>query len=79
MVSAAESKIADNWQGVYIFNVNSANGITLKGSVAQVEKDSNLWIERARTIDNTLYTISNSRVQLNNLDNFALLAKIDLN
>jgi inhibitor of cysteine peptidase len=76
---AAESKIADNWQGVYIFNVNAANGITLKGSVAQVEKDSNLWIERARTIDNTLYTISNSRVQLNNLDNFALLAKIDLN
>ena len=76
---AAESKIADNWQGVYIFNVNSANGFTLKGTIAQVEKDSNLWIERALYIDNTLYTISNSRVQLNNLDNFALLAEIDLN
>ncbi len=77
--TAAESKIADNWQGVYIFNVNSANGFTLKGSVAQLEKESTLWIERALYIDNTLYTISNSRIQLNNIDNFALLAKIDLN
>ncbi len=69
---------ADNWQGVYIFNVNSANGFTLKGSVAQVEGDGNLWIQRALYIGNTLYTISDSRVQLNSLDNFALLAEINL-
>lgn len=69
---------ADNWQGVYIFNVNSANGFTLKGSVTQVEGDGNLWIQRALYIGNTLYTISDSRVQLNSLDNFALLAEINL-
>ena len=37
------------------------------------------WINRALYIGNTLYTVSNSRVQLNSLDNFALMAKIDLN
>jgi uncharacterized secreted protein with C-terminal beta-propeller domain len=37
------------------------------------------WISRALYIGNTLYTVSSSRVQLNSLDNFALIAKIDLN
>jgi inhibitor of cysteine peptidase len=37
------------------------------------------WINRALYIGNTLYTVSNARVQLNSLDNFALIAKIDLN
>ena len=41
--------------------------------------DDNQWITRALYIGNTLYTVSNSRVQLNSLDNFALIAKIDLN
>jgi uncharacterized secreted protein with C-terminal beta-propeller domain len=41
--------------------------------------NSNQWINRALYIDNTLYTVSNARVQLNSLDNFALIAKIDLN
>lgn len=69
---------ADNWQGVYIFDVDSADGFTLKGSVAQIAGDDNLWIQRALYIGNTLYTISDSRVQLNSLDNFALLAEINL-
>jgi inhibitor of cysteine peptidase len=37
------------------------------------------WISRALYIGNTLYTVSETRVQLNSLDNFALLAQIDLN
>jgi uncharacterized secreted protein with C-terminal beta-propeller domain len=36
------------------------------------------WISRALYIDNTLYTVSNARVQLNSLDNMALIAKVDL-
>ena len=39
----------------------------------------NHFINRSLYIGNTLYTISNARVQLNSLDNFALQAKIDLN
>jgi uncharacterized secreted protein with C-terminal beta-propeller domain len=41
--------------------------------------DDSQWITRALYIGNTLYTVSNSRVQLNSLDNLALIAKIDLN
>jgi len=41
--------------------------------------DDNQWINRALYIGNTLYTVSNARVQLNSLDNFALIARIDLN
>ena len=37
------------------------------------------FISRSLYIGNVLYTFSNSRVQLNSLDNLALIAKIDLN
>jgi inhibitor of cysteine peptidase len=39
----------------------------------------NYWITRSLYIGNTLYTISDARVQLNNLDNMALIATVDLN
>jgi hypothetical protein len=41
--------------------------------------NSDYWISRALYIGNTLYTVSNARVQLNNLENMALIAKVDLN
>ncbi|MBM4401191.1 MAG: hypothetical protein FJ045_04490, partial [Crenarchaeota archaeon] len=41
--------------------------------------NSEYWINRALYIGNTLYTVSNARVQLNNLENFALIAEVDLN
>jgi inhibitor of cysteine peptidase len=77
-----------NWQGVYIFKVNPTNGITLEGNITQMDSTQtqngdyyanyNLEITRSLYIDSTLYTFSNSRVQLNNIDNFTLLSKIDL-
>ena len=39
----------------------------------------NQFINRAVYISNVLYTFSQSRVQLNSLDNFALIAKVELN
>ena len=41
--------------------------------------DNQYFITRSLYIDNVLYTVSPSRVQLNSLSNFALLAQIDLN
>jgi hypothetical protein len=41
--------------------------------------DYNHYIERSIYIDNVLYTFSESRVQLNSLDDFSLIAKIELN
>jgi inhibitor of cysteine peptidase len=40
--------------------------------------NSDYWISRALYIGNTLYTVSNARVQLNSLQNFGVIAKIDL-
>jgi inhibitor of cysteine peptidase len=41
--------------------------------------DYNHYISRSLYIGNVLYTFSQNRVQLNSLDNFAVLARIDLN
>ena len=78
------------WQGVYVFNLNTANGFSLRGNITQIDNTdqtqsgyyysmgSNFVINRALYIGNTLYTVSNGAVQLNNLDSLALLSKINL-
>ena len=86
------------WQGVYVFNVDLTNGITIKGNITQLDNastylanpslaltgsypwgESQYFIDRSMYIGNVLYTISQSRVQLNSLSNFAPLAKVELN
>jgi inhibitor of cysteine peptidase len=78
------------WQGVYVFRLTLNDGFVLRGRVTQMENNtytsqngnyyymSGDWISRALYIGNTLYTVSNSRVQLNSLENMALIAKVDL-
>jgi uncharacterized secreted protein with C-terminal beta-propeller domain len=78
------------WQGVYVFRLTLNEGFVLRGRVTQMENNtytsqegnyyymSGDWISRTLYIGNTLYTVSSSRVQLNSLDNFALIAKVDL-
>jgi uncharacterized secreted protein with C-terminal beta-propeller domain len=66
------------WQGAYVFNLNLNNGFVLRGNVTHIEDNSDYWINRALYIGNTLYTVSNERVQLNNLENLALIAEVDL-
>ena len=85
------------WQGVYVFNVDLTNGITIKGNITQLDNastylanpslsisasypygESQYFIDRSLYIGNVLYTVSQGRVQLNNLSDFALLAKVDL-
>jgi len=76
-----------NWIGAYVFNVSPANGFTLKGEIThQSTPGISTWgynymaegIQRSLYIGNTLYTISNNRVQLNNLNDLALAAKVNL-
>ena len=89
--SVASAIAPSYWQGVYVFNLNTANGFTLRGNITQIDNsdqtkagdyywmDSNFVINRALYIGNILYTVSNGAVQLNSLDNLALLGKISLN
>jgi len=97
MIPASTSTTQFLWQGVYIFNVDLTNGITIEGNVTQLDNasaflanpslaltssypwiDSQYFITRSLYIDNVLYTVSQSRVQLNSLSSFALLAEVDL-
>jgi hypothetical protein len=82
------------FQGAYVFRLTLTGGFELRGEITHQENatwqepypqpfpyygvDSNYYVNRALYIGNTLYTISNSRVQLNSLDNLSLTAKVDL-
>ncbi|HVP92303.1 MAG TPA: beta-propeller domain-containing protein [Acidobacteriota bacterium] len=70
------------WQGVYVFNV-TLSGLALRGNVTHQDDsvsywDSNYWINRALYIDNVLYTISSSKIKMNDLETLALMNEIEL-
>jgi inhibitor of cysteine peptidase len=71
------------WQGAYVFKLTTS-GFTLRGTITHAENatsygiDYNQSVERALYIGNTLYTVSNAKVQLNSLDSLALIAEVDL-
>jgi inhibitor of cysteine peptidase len=70
------------WQGAFVFKATTS-GFTLKGTVTHAENVTNYGInyqsvERALYIGNTLYTVSNSKVQLNDLNTLTLIAEVNL-
>jgi inhibitor of cysteine peptidase len=70
------------WQGAYVFQLNT-DGFTLEGRITHQKTtsyayDYNKFVNRALHIDNTLYTISNTKIKLSSLDTLALIAEINL-
>jgi inhibitor of cysteine peptidase len=71
------------WQGAYVFKL-TLTGFELKGGVTHQENATQLYIDynenvnRALYIGDTLYTVSNAKVQLNNLDTLALIKEVNL-
>jgi len=74
------------WQGAYVFKLTTS-GFTLRGGITHQNTtssqyyygyDYNMWVHRALYIDNTLYTVTNAKVKLNNLDTLALIAEVNL-
>ena len=72
------------WQGAYVFKITASN-FTLRDDITHQETtssyygyDYNTQIHRALYIDNTLYTISNAKVLLNNLDDLTLITEVNL-
>jgi uncharacterized secreted protein with C-terminal beta-propeller domain len=75
------------WQGAFVFKL-TLSGFELRGGVTHQEGsvnqqyyyygDYNKMVSRALYIDNTLYTVSNAKVQLNNLDSLAFVAEVNL-
>lgn len=73
------------WQGAYVFKISTTGGFELRGGITHQDQvaqlyygDYNLNVVRTLFIDNTLYTVSNAKVQLNNLGTLALIAEVNL-
>lgn len=70
-------------QGEFVFNINLIDGFVLKGNVTHQENssdgwDSGYWVKRALHIGDVLYTISDRKIKMNNLEDLALINEIEL-
>lgn len=75
------------WQGVYVFNITIQEGIALRGRITHLENASDLgyrWypdpyhVKRSLYIDNVLYTISDKKVMMHNLETLDEINQIEL-
>jgi inhibitor of cysteine peptidase len=76
------------FQGAYVYNINLEDGFKLRGRVTQYDDNETFAkagyyfrgdysIKRNLYIDNVLYTLSDSRLQLNDLDSMERLKALD--
>jgi inhibitor of cysteine peptidase len=71
------------WQGAYVFNITLSDGFVLRGNVTHQENSISGWesgyqVKRALYIENVLYTMSDKKIKMNNLEDLALLNKVEL-
>ena len=70
------------WQGAYIFDVSLDLGFTLEGNVTHQnvtnQFESSFEVKRILYIENVLYTISDRKVKMNNLENLDLINEVQL-
>jgi len=77
------------WQGAYAFNVSLDQGIQLKGRITHIEDPADLEegyyyyyspfsVERSLYIDDVLYTISDAKIKMNNLENLDYINEVQL-
>jgi inhibitor of cysteine peptidase len=78
------------WQGAYVFDISTDNGLQLKGRISHVENITNpeqgyyyyyspfFGVERSLYIDNVLYTISQAKIKMNSLDTLEYINQVEL-
>ena len=77
------------WQGAYVFSLTLDNGFTLKAKITHAEDNTTFIksgyyyssaysVKRSLYIGNTLYTVSDKMIKMNDLDNFAEINKLQL-
>lgn len=71
------------WQGAYVFNITLSDGFVVRGNITHQESESNGWdsnysVNRALYIENTLYTVSNKRVKMNDLETLQETNEVEL-
>jgi uncharacterized secreted protein with C-terminal beta-propeller domain len=76
------------WQGAYVFNI-SLDGLTFRGRITHIEDNADPMnrgyyygsyyrVQRSLYIENVLYTISNMKVKMNNLETLAEINAVEL-
>jgi len=76
------------WQGAYVFNI-SLDRFVLEGRITHLENDTELMksgyyfsspysVKRALYIGNVLYTISDKKIKMNNLENLDEINEVEL-
>ena len=80
-----KSTVGGFWQGAYVFNI-TLSGFEFRGGITHQDNnrenyygDYNKNVNRALYIGNILYTLSNTKVNLNNLTDLSQIATIQLN
>jgi uncharacterized secreted protein with C-terminal beta-propeller domain len=71
------------WQGLYVFDISISSGLDVKGTITHQEPGSYTWdtsyhVKRSLYIENVLYTMSDKKIKLNDLENLAPLKEIPL-
>jgi uncharacterized secreted protein with C-terminal beta-propeller domain len=77
------------WQGAYVFDISLDQGLQLKGRITHIESPaeleegyyysySPLSVTRSLYIDNVLYTISDAKIMMNNLENLDYINEVKL-
>lgn len=71
------------WQGAYVFNVSPHKGITFRGGITHQRKTNNvlnneLLIKRAFYIDHILYTVSDKKVKMNDVESLETVNEVEL-
>jgi inhibitor of cysteine peptidase len=74
------------WQGAYVFDISLDNGLQLKGRITHYDSEAQLWereyptysVNRSLYIDDALYTISDAKIKMNNLENLDYINEVQL-
>ncbi|HEU65856.1 MAG TPA: hypothetical protein ENN57_04220, partial [Chloroflexi bacterium] len=77
------------WQGAYIFHISPDAGLRLEGGITHIESSADLErdyyyfyspfsVQRSLYIDDVLYTISEAKIKMNNLENLDYINEVQL-
>jgi len=77
------------YQGAYVFDISIDNGLQLRGRITHMDDNSTLEqgyyyyyspysVQRSLYIDDVLYTISNAKIKMNDLENLDYINEVQL-
>ncbi len=71
------------WQGAYVFNITLEGGLVFKGGITHEEnyisyRSYSYAVKRTLYIENVLYTISEEKIKMNNLEDLSEINEVKL-